>query len=137
MASDSMTDSKTNSLSNKSSSQPDDEDITHNEIKGWLLKRARLSRKWKKQWFLLKNCDLFYGNNPEDSRKKIPLTNADISETSVDKKQYAFRIKSKEGGRTYYIQAENESIQNDWMQAICFAKAAGMNGSASQACVIQ
>ncbi|XP_067681714.1 interactor protein for cytohesin exchange factors 1-like [Haliotis asinina] len=136
--SDTVSDSHTNSLSNRSESQPDN-DFTHNELKGWLLKRGRLSRKWKKQWFQLKNCDLYYGNTSEQSslKKKIPLTNADLSEANVDKKQYAFRIKSKENGRTYYMQAENESEQNDWMQAICFAKAAGSHGSNSQACVIQ
>lgn len=69
--------------------------------------------------------------------KKIPLGEADISETAVDKKKYAFRIKLRDKGRSYYLHAENESMQNDWMQAICFAKAAGRNGDNSQACVIQ
>ncbi|KAI8784449.1 PH domain-containing protein [Biomphalaria glabrata] len=127
---------KTNSLSNRSDSQLDAE-VTDTEIKGYLMKRARLSRKWKKQWFLLKNCDLYYSESPKGSLKKIPLTDADISETRVDKKQYAFQIRSKQNGRTYYIHAENEMTQNNWMQAICFAKAAGNNGGASQACVVQ
>ncbi|XP_005089147.1 PH domain-containing protein DDB_G0274775 [Aplysia californica] len=135
--SDSVTDSqKTNSLSNRSDSQPDAE-VTDTEMKGYLMKRARLSRKWKRQWFLLKNCDLYYSESPEGNLKKITLTDADISETRVDKKQYAFRIRSKQNGRTYYIHAENELTQNSWMQAICFAKAAGSHGSASQACVVQ
>ncbi|KAK3773603.1 hypothetical protein RRG08_022312 [Elysia crispata] len=129
---------RTNSLSNRSrsDSQPDAE-ITDNEIRGFLMKRARLSRKWKKQWFLLRNSDLYYSESPQGSLKKIPLTDADISETKIDKKLYAFRIKSKQNGRTYYIHAENESTQNSWMQGICFAKAAGSQGGASQACVVQ
>ena len=54
---DSASDSqKTNSLSNRSDSQPDAE----SDLKGYLFKRARISRKWKRQWFTLKNCDLFY-----------------------------------------------------------------------------
>jgi len=69
--------------------------------------------------------------------KSIPLTNSEISESTIDKKQHAFSIKSKENGRTYYIQANTDSEQNDWMQAICFAKAAGQKGDNSQACVIQ
>lgn len=73
----------------------------------------------------------------QDAEKKIPLTNAEISESTVDKKLHAFSIKSKENGRTYYIQAETNGSQNDWMQAICFAKAAGQRGDNSQACVIQ
>ena len=70
------------------------------------------------------------------TKKKIPLTHAEISESSVDKKTFAFSIKSKESGRTYYIQADSELNQNDWMQAICFAKAAGQHGENSQACSV-
>lgn len=55
---------KTNSLSNRSDSQPDAE-MTETEIRGYLMKRARLSRKWKKQWFLLRNCDLYYSESPQ------------------------------------------------------------------------
>lgn len=138
MASSEGSDSRTNSLTNRSSSTGhNDDDIQANELKGWLMKRTKISRKWKKQWFLLKNTDLHYGNSPEDAEKKIPLTNAEISESNVDKKPHAFSIKSKENGRTYYIQADTNSSQNDWMQAICFAKAAGQRGDNSQACVIQ
>ncbi len=28
---------------------------------GWLMKRSKISHKWKKQWFQLKNSDLLYG----------------------------------------------------------------------------
>jgi hypothetical protein len=80
---------------------------------------------------------LFFVFQGTGQPKRIPLTNAEISESYVDKKKYAFRIKSKENGRTYYIHADNELSQNCWMQAICFAKAAGHDGSASAACVIQ
>ena len=75
--------------------------------------------------------------HPQGSLKKITLTDADISETHVDKKQFAFRIKSKDNGRSYYIHADNQSTQTSWMQALFFAKAAGNNGSESQACVLQ
>ena len=57
---------RTNSLSNRSDSQPDAE-ITDNEIRGFLMKRARLSRKWKRQWFLLRNSDLYYSESPQVS----------------------------------------------------------------------
>jgi hypothetical protein len=35
------------------------------------------------------------------------------------------------------MQAENEDSQQAWMQAICFAKAAGTRKDQSEACVIQ
>lgn len=58
------TNSRTSSLPSHSTGSQNEDDMTHNEIKGWLMKRTRLSRKWKKQWFLLKNTDLFYGDSP-------------------------------------------------------------------------
>lgn len=137
MASSEGSDSRTNSLTNRSSSTVQNDDDFPNEFKGWLMKRTKISRKWKKQWFLLQNTDLHYGNAPEDAEKKISLRNAEISESTVDKKPHAFSIKSKENGRTYYMQAESNSSQNNWMQAICFAKAAGQKGDNSQACVLQ
>ena len=75
--------------------------------------------------------------NFQSTDKQIPLTNSEISETSIDKKDHAFVIKSAEKGRSYYMQADSEGLQNEWMQAICFAKAAGQRGDNSQACVIQ
>jgi len=56
MASSEGTDSRTNSLTNRSISESvnhNDDELHPQELKGWLLKRTRISRKWKKQWFLL------------------------------------------------------------------------------------
>ena len=77
---------------------------------------------------------LFSFQNPT---KKIALDSAEISESNIDNKDNAFRIKPKEGKRIYYLHAEDEASQNNWMQAICFAKATGKSGDASQACVLQ
>lgn len=63
MAESEPSSSRTNSLN--TSSSHNDENHTHVELKGYLWKRTKLSRKWKKQWFLLRNSDLFYGNTPE------------------------------------------------------------------------
>lgn len=138
MASSEGTNSQTNSHTNQATgSNQTDDDIHPTELKGWLMKRSKLTKKWKKQWFLLRNTNLVYGNTAEDADKNIPLTNAEIANSSVDRKSYAFSIKSKENGRTYYMHAETEASQNDWMQAVCFAKAAGQKGDNSQACILQ
>ena len=73
----------------------------------------------------------------QNAVKLIRLQSADIAETNIDKKNNAFRIKPKEAKRTYYIYAEDESEQHNWMQAICFAKAASRTGEDSSACVLQ
>ena len=69
--------------------------------------------------------------------KCIALDGAEISETDIDKKRYAFRLKPKGSSRNFFVHAENENDQQEWMQAICFAKAASHHGDTSQACVIQ
>lgn len=75
MASSEGSDSRTNSLTNRSSSTVhNDDDIQANELKGWLMKRTKISRKWKKQWFLLKNTHLHYGNSPEVKKVGYNLT---------------------------------------------------------------
>lgn len=107
------------------------------EMSGWLMKRSKISHKWKKQWFHLKGTDMFYGDTNENLHKKISLESAEISESNIDNKNNAFRLKPKDAKRVYYLHAEDESIQNNWMQAICFAKATGNSGDASQACVLQ
>lgn len=63
MAESEPSSSRTNSLN--TSSSHNDENHTHVELKGYLWKRTKLSRKWKKQWFILRNSDLLYGNTPE------------------------------------------------------------------------
>ena len=63
MAESEPSSSRTNSLNTSSSHT--DENHTHVELKGYLWKRTKLSRKWKKQWFILRNSDLVYGNTPE------------------------------------------------------------------------
>ena len=68
-------------------------------------------------------------------KKKIILEGALISELNIDGRQFAFQIKSKENGRVHYICAENEAVQQEWMQAIYLAR--GVQGENSQACVIQ
>ena len=66
MASSEATDSRTNSLTNRSTSSVHNDDNTQpNELKGWLAKRTKISRKWKRQWFLLKNTSLHYGKSHE------------------------------------------------------------------------
>ena len=54
--------------------------------------------------------------------KKIQLAGAEITESDIDNKTFAFGIKPKDSNRTYYIHAESEEEQQNWMQAICMAK---------------
>ena len=76
---------------------------------------------------------LLFQNTP----KRIPLVGAEMSECNIDNKQFAFRIKPQNSKRVYYLHTLDEDSQHNWMQAICFAKAAGRTGGQSEACVLQ
>ncbi|XP_070578958.1 PH domain-containing protein DDB_G0274775-like [Ptychodera flava] len=110
---------------------------TEYQKSGWLMKRTKLTHKWKRQWFCLKKTQLHYGNTENNVNKVISLEGTEISEAHIDKKPYVFRLKPQESSRVHYIHAENENDQQEWMQAICFAKATGQHGDHSQACIIQ
>ena len=43
----------------------EDEDDMEYMKSGWLMKRSKVAHKWKKQWFLLKRTQLFYGENSQ------------------------------------------------------------------------
>ncbi|XP_002737808.1 PH domain-containing protein DDB_G0274775-like [Saccoglossus kowalevskii] len=104
---------------------------------GWLTKRTRLTHKWKRQWFCLKKTQLYYGETENNSHKFISLDGTEISEAHIDKKPFVFQLKPKDSSRIHYIHADSEADQQEWMQAICFAKASSHHGDQSQACLIQ
>jgi len=66
--------------------------------------------------------------------KVLALEGCELSECYI--KPYAFRIKPKGGSRAFFFSSEFEQDQQEWMQAICFAKASGTMGDGSQACVV-
>ncbi|ELU07716.1 hypothetical protein CAPTEDRAFT_199525 [Capitella teleta] len=138
MASEEQKSNGTNDRNSCSSREKDASDETVSEMTGWLMKRSKLSHQWKRKWFHLKKTELCYSDSPEATKlKKIPLESAEIAETSVDQKLNTFRLKPKGSKRTFYLQAEDEGSQHDWMQAICFAKVSGGSDHDSQACTLQ
>ena len=69
--------------------------------------------------------------------KFIPLGNTEIAEADIDRRQFVFRLKPSDSRRTYYLQSDTKEELQEWMQAICIAKAANHHGDTSQACSIQ
>ena len=67
----------------------------------------------------------------------VMLEGCELSDCNIDKKQFAFRIKPRGAKRVYFFSAESEQDQQEWMQAICFAKASGHMGDGSTACSVQ
>lgn len=73
----------------------------------------------------------------QEQQKVLILEGCELSDCNIDKKQFAFRIKPRGGKRVYFFSADTERDQQDWMQALCFAKATGCMGDGSQACSVQ
>lgn len=65
------------------------------------------------------------------------LEGCELSDCNIDKKQFAFRIKPRGGKRAYFFCADSEQDQQEWMQALCFAKASGHMANGSEACTVQ
>lgn len=40
-------------------------DIQTTEMKGWLMKRTKLTHKWNKTWFHIANTELSYGKSSQ------------------------------------------------------------------------
>ncbi|EDV24025.1 uncharacterized protein TRIADDRAFT_57083 [Trichoplax adhaerens] len=115
------------------------EESGNSHKEGWLYKRHSnfVAHKWKKLWFRLKDTKLYYGESEQDLIKSLELEGCELAESSIDKKEFCFCIKPHKSKRIYYIHACNRDDQNEWMQAICFAKATGNTTDQSQACIIQ
>ena len=73
----------------------------------------------------------------QEQHKVVLLEGCEMSDCNIDKKQFAFRIKPRGAKRVYFFCADTEQDQQEWMQAICFAKASGHMGDGSQACTVQ
>lgn len=104
---------------------------------GWLSKRSRLYKRWDKRWCCLKKNELSYGVSAEEQHKVLMLEGCELSDCNIDKKQFAFRIKPRGGKRVYFFCTDTEGDQQEWLQALCFAKASGHMGEGSQACTVQ
>ena len=57
----------TNNVASKTQEPENQETEQIPEMRGWLMKRTKISHKWKRQHFHLKNTDMFYGDTTEVS----------------------------------------------------------------------
>nr|XP_039248739.1 PH domain-containing protein DDB_G0274775-like [Styela clava] len=106
-------------------------------LSGWLMKRCRLTKKWKRTWFTLRSSNLCYGKSENGPFKNIPLQSTVIEEAHINDMSYVFRLRPPKSKRDYIIQAPDEQTEQRWMQAICFAKVGANSSESSQACTVQ
>lgn len=93
--------------------------LTDPEYAGWLTKQGGGRKNWKKRWFVLKDCVLYYFPSPKGSKAKglITLPSYKIWVASEIKKKYAFKA-LHESARTYYFLANNFEEMKIWMKVL-------------------
>ncbi|XP_041105377.1 pleckstrin homology-like domain-containing protein [Polyodon spathula] len=104
---------------------------------GWLSKRTQFTHRWKPVWFVLKETQLLYGENEKEAQKKINLLGAHVKEVDGNEMTFTWTITPKGGKRTFFLKANSESEQREWIQAICDALVKSSAGHASSTCTVQ
>lgn len=93
---------------------------------GWMTKQGGMIKTWKKRWFMLVGQELIYSEKPGKKESgKIDLSTAsDIADAPECKKPHAFRI-VVDGVRTYYICAQSEKDEQEWINFLKAARGSG------------
>ena len=66
------------------------------------------------------------------------MLDCEISEYSSENRHHSFKIKPKNQKRVYILQAENDALMQNWLQALYTAKIhTPVQGGESNACTIQ
>lgn len=95
---------------------------------GWLDKRGKLNRAWKRRWFVLKNSQLEYYKTPEHSQPQGVILLADgssrITEETRFGKNMMIELASVEG-RKFFLSGYSADDLRAWVAALrpCHASA--------------
>eukprot|EP01090_Pellita_catalonica_P021593 TRINITY_DN8126_c0_g1_i2.p1 TRINITY_DN8126_c0_g1~~TRINITY_DN8126_c0_g1_i2.p1 ORF type:complete len:319 (-),score=38.30 TRINITY_DN8126_c0_g1_i2:35-991(-) len=91
---------------------------------GYLVKQGKLCKNWKKRWFVLKGCNVYYFRN---SAATYPLKIIQLDEessvftTQADKRTamqpyFTFQIHTKH--RTWYLRAPTLECSRFWVESV-------------------
>ncbi|XP_046848632.1 src kinase-associated phosphoprotein 2-like [Xenia sp. Carnegie-2017] len=109
------------------------------EKAGYLLKRNKITNRWKKTWCFIKDRKMCYSNSAEETTaKSVCLEGCQIGTCEIKSMINTFYVKPKTSQRKYILCAESEEELEEWMQAIFLERCYGQKNSlGSEACVIQ
>jgi len=92
------------------------------EKSGWLEKRGKLRKNFKRRWFVLRDNEMKYykSDTDEHSQGKVILDGCTVEMVPESKygKRFCFEINSPVQTRVFAIVAENAASMQDWMNAI-------------------
>ena len=94
-------------------------DLTNPDFEGYLVKKSAWLGEWRKRYFVLKGTKLYYAKNRGEAPHGVIDLKGCFSLKSAEdaaKKPNCFEIGVPDG--TYYMYAETEREQDDWMSKI-------------------
>jgi len=110
--------------------------LTRVLLRGWLFKRGRVRKTWKRRYFVLSvpqedelfalgvtepSLTYFKDNPEEDDRQQpkgcMPLTSCEGASVKP-KPQKPLRFRVVAGGRQLFLQAGTEAAMQEWVKAI-------------------
>jgi hypothetical protein len=116
-------------------------DKQSNSKEGWLLKRGKLSRGWKRRYVVVSSSEMKYGDTPQLTRKTIPLLGCEIKGlVSSSSKAFTFTVKPVKSNRVHHFAADCEEDYQLWLQTMYLARTPDGRTNrtdTSEACVLQ
>lgn len=88
---------------------------------GSLHKRGARRKNWLERTFILRHNELFYikGNDETKKQGAVPLDgNWNCVKCDIDNRKYPFVVKNPYGGRSYFCDAPNEKVRDEWIESI-------------------
>jgi len=87
------------------------------EFAGWLQKQGKWNKTFKKRWCVFRDGFIYYFKDEKDQAPTGTISLDGCSILPSDKRQFAFGIFHPRG-RSYFLAAETEILQRDWMAAL-------------------
>ncbi|KJE94451.1 hypothetical protein, variant [Capsaspora owczarzaki ATCC 30864] len=95
----------------------------HPTFCGYLSKLggSGLRKNWRRRWFVLTNCCLFYYKSPEDQFALGKIAMPGYTVAYAADRRHSFRAEYGAGRRTYHFQADSREEMQLWMYAMGLA----------------
>jgi len=94
-------------------------DTNNPEYEGWLTKQSMWLKDWRRRYFILKNCRLFFCKSPyEEAHGMIDLSQCNTVKSANLKSHKLNSFEISTGDITYLLYADAEKEKDDWIGVV-------------------